>query len=325
MLKIISDIFSAVLILLTVFIAFLAIKPIEIDSLTSHPNPAPNYKESLDQISALEDKDPPDIADYGRQIVMTHGEKTDRVIVFFHGSTNSPRQFEVLGREFYQLGYNIFIPRIPYHGHEDRMGDIQAKLTAEIAAAATDQAVDIAQGLGEHVTVVGLSIGGNMASWAAQYREDVDMAVIIAPIFGARLIPAPLQKISINLMLTVPNVFVWWDSKVKTELGGPTSAYYRFSTRGLGEMMRLGWCARQVGKNVKPKTPSILFVMNEYDEAINQKNVEVVMKNWQQYDGLNVREYRFEADLKVFHDIIDPEQPYQKISIIYPRLISAIS
>ena len=48
------------------------------------------------------------------------------------------------------------------------------------------RAVDIAAGLGDQVTIAGLSAGGVVAAWAAQHRRDVHRAVLIAPSLGVR-------------------------------------------------------------------------------------------------------------------------------------------
>jgi len=43
--------------------------------------------------------------------------------------------------------------------------------------------VDIAQRLGEQVVMLGISAGGVATAWAAQNRSDIDLAVIISPVF----------------------------------------------------------------------------------------------------------------------------------------------
>ena len=51
------------------------------------------------------------------------------------------------------------IPRIPHHGLKDRMTEDYAKLTALELTQLSDESMDIAQGLGEHILVAGLSMG----------------------------------------------------------------------------------------------------------------------------------------------------------------------
>ncbi len=52
-----------------------------------------------------------------------------------------------------------------------------------------DEVVDIARGLTDHVTMAGISCGGLITGWAAQQRQDVDLAVLTSPGFGFKAIP----------------------------------------------------------------------------------------------------------------------------------------
>ncbi len=314
--------------LLGIFLAIiliLCLYPIKIDTLVSSPQVAKSYNESLERIEDLQKTDPPDVDPSARTIVMSHGKKVDQVIVIFHGLTNSPRQFEALGKKFFELGYNVYIPRIPWHGlDKSRASDLE-KLTAEDLAAASDDAVDIAQGLGAHVTVAGLSMGGVMAAWVAQERSDVDKAVLIAPCFGTYKIPEFLLKPSINFFIMKPSFFIWWDSKMKENLPRPEAVYYGFSSRAMGEIRRLGWYVQTLGKKLEPKAPVILVVTNANDRAVSKERITAVMRNWQRHDAAHIEMYEFPKDLHLGHDLIDPQQPDQNISAVYPKLISLIT
>lgn len=69
-----------------------------------------------------------------------------------------------------------------------------------------DTAVDLAHGLGERVYVLGLSSGGGVAAWIAQYRDDVERVVMVAPFFGAIGLPRGLNQSGINLITRLPNI-----------------------------------------------------------------------------------------------------------------------
>ena len=111
--------------------------------MVSHPQPSRSFKESLDRINILRKVDPKEIDPAGRTILMEHGARVKHVIVFFHGFTNSPRQFETLGKQFYELGYNVYIARIPYHGLKESISANLEKLTAEDLAATSDETIEI--------------------------------------------------------------------------------------------------------------------------------------------------------------------------------------
>ena len=60
-----------------------------------------------------------------------HGKQTEHVIVLMHGFTNCPEQFNELGRQHFDAGNNVLIPRMPYHGLSDRLTDVLVNITAE--------------------------------------------------------------------------------------------------------------------------------------------------------------------------------------------------
>jgi carboxylesterase len=151
------------------------------------------------------------------------------VIVLLHGLTNCPAQFDSLGRLSFARGANVLIPRLPRHGLADRMTRALAYTDVPELCAFTDRVMDAARGLGDSVTVVGLSTGGVMAAWAGQQRADVDRAVVIAPLLGLGYAPGPLTPAAARLMRSLPNLFVWWDSKARERLAGPRRRRWRWA------------------------------------------------------------------------------------------------
>lgn len=311
------------LLAITFFIAlFLSLKPIKIDTLNSHSNPSNNYQESIKRIQEQQNNSPKNVAPTGHSIVKVHGHMVKNVIVFFHGFTSSPRQFENLGKKFFNLGYNVYIPRMPHHGLNDQMNSLN-QLTAEELVKTGDEAVDIANGLGEKVTIVGLSMGGAIAGWLAQFRLDVDKTVIIAPTFGTARIPNFFFKHTVNYFLTAPNHFIWWDSKQKSNLQRPTGTYQGFPSRTLGEVRRLGWGMQQFSKKIKPTAKSILMITNANDDAVSKEGIDNIVKNWER-NNYPVQNFEFSKNLNLGHDLIDPGQPNQNIFIVYPKIIELI-
>lgn len=292
--------------------------------LVSKVNPCRSYQESVGRINNLCILDGEDVSPDGRTIFFAHREKTSRTIVFFHGNTNSPRQFEALGRIFYKKGYNVLIPRIPHHGLKDRMTKDLCRLTALELTELCDGSVDIAQGLGDHITIVGFSMGANMAGWVAQNRNDVDKAVIIAPFWGWKSLPTGLFKPFINLLSILPNMFVWWDRKAKKALTGPTSSYYGFSTRGVAQIMYLGWSVMKEASCVTPKARAIVVISSALDDSVNEKNLDRVVNCWRRHSDVKITRFQFDKGTGAFHDMIDPQQPYEKTAVVYPKLIELI-
>ena len=119
-------------------------------------------------------------------------------------------------------------------------------------------------------------------------------------------------------------MFLWWNKKEKKALSGPTSAYYRFSTRGLAQIMLLGWTVIKEARRGAPKTRNIVVITNELDDSANEKIFDKVADDWQRCRDVKITRFQFDKSFGVLHDLIDPEQPYQKIAMVYPKLIELI-
>ena len=147
-------------------------------------------------------------------------------------------------------------------------------LTADEMRAFADAVVDIAAGLGDAVTVVGLSGGGVLAAWMAQFRVDVETAIVVAPAIGilATLATLPLANASANrlvmhTLLRLPNLMT---RRVIRYDGGLPHGYIGFATRGLGAMMRLGFVTLDVARRRPPAARRTVMVINESDRAMGE-------------------------------------------------------
>src|ERR1700736_5147009 len=140
------------------------------ESLQSHPDATADYAEAVSRFQRIQKMEGPELNPVCRSILLTHGLRTERAVVLFHGYTNCPQQFRELGKIFYDMGYNVLIPRLPRHGMADRKVENLSPLKAEELRDCADISVDIACGLGQKVYVAGLSAGGTLSAWIAQNR-----------------------------------------------------------------------------------------------------------------------------------------------------------
>jgi alpha-beta hydrolase superfamily lysophospholipase len=252
--------------------------------------------------------------------LMSHGRPTSRVVVLLHGLTNCPQQFESLGREIYARGANVLIPPLPRHGLADRMTDALGNLTAEELARSADQAVDVARGLGDSITVSGLSVGAVSVVWIAQHRADVDRAVSIAPMLGVPHLWPPLTPAAARLLARMPNRFVWWDRKRREAVLGPPQVYPRFSSRALAQTLRLGLAVSAQARREPLQAASVTFVTVEKDPAISNAAVRLLESRWRRLAPDRVSSHEFPRRIMPGHDLIDPLQPYQRTEVVYPVL-----
>jgi pimeloyl-ACP methyl ester carboxylesterase len=301
-----------------------------VQAVAAGARPAVSYEEAVARLASL-----PADGQEGNTAVLnpvcptqlrTHGQPTPRVIVIFHGYTTCPAQWNELADDLFAQGHNLLIVRLPYHGYQDRLTHDLELMTAEQLAHTATEAVDIAQALGDSVTVVGFSTGGTMASWLAQHRADIDRTVIISPFYSLVMFPAWLSRPLATLTRTLPNFYLWWNPEVQdNDPNSPPYAYPHFSTRAMGEIYRLGYAVRELAPQEPVLPPHIMLILNPTDDAVLNEISETVFAQWQQTSpSTTLENYTFDTAFVLPHDYIDPFPPTQKTEITYPILLALI-
>jgi esterase/lipase len=249
-----------------------------------------------------------------------HGRQTERAIVLFHGFTNCPIQFAELGDCFFQRGYNVYIPRLPHHGLADKMTTALETLTIGDLETAAATAADLMNSLGKRVAALGLSVGGTMAAWLAA-TQPIDTAVAVAPFFGVKLMPVPLEGAFSTTLSTLPNADMWWDPETR-EKQPPPHAYPRFPTHALAQCLKMGEQIAAGAKNCAPRGRRAILVLNEHEPAISNDAAHDAWELWRKH-GADVEEIVI-ADLDKRHDIIEPTTYSQARTLVYPVLVDAV-
>lgn len=303
----------------------------------SHPipesQPARSYDEAVQRIDALRAREQPEWRAQQRREslygnccsrALLHGDRTERAIVLLHGFTKCPNQYDALANLLHQEGYNVFVPRYPYHGYENVMTDALSRMTAERLLEMVQESVDIAQGLGEEVTVFGFSLGGLLASWVAQYRADVAYALILSAPFTVHTFPSWLNSLLANLFTRLPNSFVWWDGKQKEETPYGSFAYPRFASRSFGHMLRIGQLVQQAAAKAKPAAQTIMVSANPTDESVDNRGAQRLVDLWRKH-GADVYWHEFDPQWQLMHEIVDPLHHMQQVERVYPVLFDLIT
>lgn len=300
-------------------------RPLFVGDLVATPAPVTDYGASVAAIRAqiaAELADPSLNADCASRL-LGPGHRAARAVVFFHGFTNCPAQFAPLGEQLAARGYAVYIPRLPRHGYADRLTDTLAGLTANELVSFTSRSVDLARGLGATVTVAGLSAGGTLAAWAAQHRDDVAQAMLIAPLFHIVGLPPFSIRPAASTILATPNFYMWWDNEARERAAGPPYAYPRYPVHAVGALLRLSFAVQDGAERAAPAVHTILLVSNEADGAISNAATEAFADLWAR-SGAAVQAYSFPADLALDHDVIDPNHPAQRVDLVYPVLIGLL-
>lgn len=286
--------------------------------------PAPSHDQAVAVIHSLIEATPAEVRPDARPILLDHGQRTPRAFVLLHGLSNNPAQFADLGRQLFERGHNVFIPRLPYHGEKDRMTESWGRLTAQQMLDTCNQAADLAHGLGDEVVVVGLSVCGTTAAWMAQNRSDLSRTALLSPFLAPAGIPNWATGPLLRVLLRLPNRFLWWNPQLKENNPGPPYAYPRFPTRVIGETMLLGQAVLNESRQRGPACKSIVVVTSAADKAVNNSLTKELIANWRKFEPGVVTSFEFPADKRVPHDFIDKNQPDQQVAVAYPVLLELL-
>jgi uncharacterized membrane protein HdeD (DUF308 family) len=297
--------------------------------MRSHADPATDYASALAKLAklqGLDDDDAKPVNSVCRTGLLTHGSRTTRVAVLIHGLTNCPAQYVQFAPLLFARGYNVLTPRMPHNGLVDRNTQDLKLTTPEELRAFSDAIVDIACGLGEQITVMGLSGGGSLACWIAQFRPDVDLVVPVAPLLGflpnLPLLGRRSNRVATSALHLLPNVMT---QSIFSYKGGPAHGYYGFATHGLAAYMLLGDAVYTAACRTAPAAQRVVVVVNGNDTAVNNAVIRDLARRWQTTSPERVSTYDFAKSLGLIHDVIDPQQKRQQTAFVYPILLGLIT
>jgi len=272
---------------------------------------------------SLQDLDGPNVNPLCRTRLYTHGRRVDRSLVLLHGFTNCPQQMDALGRRLFEGGWNVVIPRYPRHGYADRLNTSIAELRADHLVAVANRAAQVGAGLGDRLTVAGLSLGGILTGLLAQTRDGVERAVLIAPMLGLKPIPGPVLTAMSVAAQRLPNFYMWWNGRLKEKLG-PPYGYPRLSTHAYAALFECGRRLTSSARREAPKTKSIAVVTNANEPRLDNRFTYRLVESWRAH-GTHVETFEFPRSDALPHDLIDPGNAAQRTGYVYPTVTRLIA
>lgn len=301
--------------LLVIAVLAVGLVPVATGDLGAHPRPAADYVQAVQRFDAIRAAEGPDVVADCHSRLLTEGRRTAEVYILFHGLTNCPRQMVELADRLHATGANVLIIRAPGHGQTNGPEGgavVEAGGLRDMADASTD----IAAGLGDRVTAVGLSLGGLLSTWAVLQRPEVQRAVIIAPAYDLGGYPGLVREMLPNLFSRLPNIVI-------PSAGQPLGdhAYPETPTHAVGEMLRLGRFVRAEAAERPPADKQIVFIINDADTTISNAAVLGVADGWRRA-GVDVTIVRIPAALGLPHDVIDMAQDVRRPDVVYPLVIA---
>ena len=309
---------------LLVGLGVLFFTPLSDPDLAPHPDPADTYADAAARIEAIANTEAGmDLQPEGRSIDLLSGERTPKAVVIFHGYTTVPEQFRLIGEAYRAQGYNVWIPRLPHHGMTDRMTEEFSNLTATGLRDFADQSVDIGAGLGEDVTVVGLSGGGSLGLWTGFERAEVSETYLISPLLHPLGYEEWQDRPLVRVLRILPaDIYNWW-SEEKKEANVEGYDYPRFSLKGIAALLSLThWVDSQ---KRAPTRSTVTLIRNDgdtkLDSAFNERFVTRLVPPEQ------VSIYRIPAEAGLLHDLVAHEQHsenYTRLTESYAYLAEAL-
>lgn len=254
------------------------------------------YEQSVEHVALLNKEESQDgVLDKCASTLMSHGKKTAKTVVMLHGITACPEQFKELGKQFFDQGYNVYIPRAPHHGLTDTKQHKNV-VTQELVDYANDS-VTTATGLGDEVGVIGLSGGGAIATWAAEYRSEVSRLLILSPFYEPDASQAPKWQLPLLKKLYGYHLLAnAYSGPNETGFSLWTLANYLILTDNLKE--------NPTGLNLK----SIGVVTSAADDVIDHKLAASIPQTIADKNDLTLLQRELPKEWNVGHAIVSPTE-----------------
>lgn len=246
------------------------------------------------------------VSEEGRTLLLEHGRRTSHATLLLHGLSASPRQFLSIAQALHERGHNVFVPRLPRHGHQNRLSEALATMSAAQLEACANDALAVARGLGEHVTVAGFSLGGLLAAYVGQFAR-VQRVVAVSPFLGIAAIPNVFRLPIARWVLRAPNRFLWWDPFLR-ERQMPEHGYPRYATHAIGHGLTLAHEVLDAARANAPQSEELLLVINPRDSAVNRRAIERLARYWSAQKPGAVGIHRLTGMPRFSHDIIEPKR-----------------
>lgn len=291
--KLTIKILAGVVAVLVLLVGAVYLWPLGSDHLQSAPATTLSFEAARDRANATESADvaDPAVTDACRTNSLIHPAKAAKAVVMLHGYTDCPKQFGDLAQMFYSQGYNVYVPRAPRHGVTDPKA--HAQLEADELVDYANEAMTIASGLGDEVGVIGISGGGVLATWLAEYRPDVvARLLVLSPFYSPSPQQAPAWQVT-------PLIQLYGRRLVPDHFNS-----HGFSFAALSQYLRIARNYRD--EPTGPKLRSVALVTSLNDTFIDFGKATDITGHLAEANSLTPQHLTIPADWNIGHDTVDP-------------------
>lgn len=311
---------GVLLVVMALSLLALAVYPRSVASATPMRVPQ-NVEDALAQFQQIQANESHVLPEC-RSFVLFHGRRTRICVVLFHGLTTSPRQMRRFADQLYQRGMNVVALRAPFHGEIDPKNTSRVchvthldSLTPELLMDYANQAVNLANALGEQVKVLGQSMGGVLALYVASARPELVQVVSVSP----GLVPKMFETFSDWQVGCIRNVLCRVHGLFSIDSTEVVLPYVHTGFSGTSTATLL-----QVSESVKTArvdNQKVCVVWNDSDGTISLSAV----KQYVQRNNI-ANTYTFPAAHRLPHDLFDaPGLEEKEATTVYPPLLEILS
>ncbi|MCD5315136.1 alpha/beta hydrolase [Kineosporia babensis] len=286
---------GAVIAVLVVLVGLLYVWPLGSDRLQNAEPQALSFEEARAAGTAAVEQDTAngEVLEECRSVLRVHPEKTAKSVLMLHGYTACPKDFVALADVFYERGYNVYVPREGHHGLTDV--DEASQVSADELGDYADDAMNVVAGLGEEAGVIGMSGGGVLGTWLAEYRTDaVSRLLLLSPFYQPAASQAPPY-------LLRPLTVLYGNRVLPDRKVGDTN----FTLSGLGQYLRIMRNLRE--DPVNDKLAGIAVAYSAKDPYIDLDAATAVPGQIAEANDLKVAEHEFPAELNLPHNLANPD------------------
>jgi len=142
---------------------------------------------------------------------------------------------------------------------------------------------------------------------------------VIAPLMALARVPRMLDGVVANVAVRLPGI-----SHDLITMPGEPDRVVGWSSRAIGQILRLGVAVEHESLRQPPRSHTIAFVLNANDQTISAAPVRALGQRWAA-DGASVQTYELPATLGLPHDVIDPRQRIRRLDVVYPLLVDLVT
>ena len=237
-------------------------------------------------------------------LIFEQAQPTDKAIVLVHGLSDSPYFMSAIGEYFYQeLGYNVYIPLLHFHGLKDPKGMEGVEL--EEWKANVRFAINVAEDKAETVSIGGLSMGGALSFYMAATSPRIDGVLYLfsaaLDLTGGRF--GPLGEVMERVLRTCwPDLLeVILKRTAPPLIGENPYGYSHVDLDGAQELARLIKETDTLLKGFSPKAPFSKRVFAVHSEADTTASLEGIKKLQSLSDPALFHSYIFPKALGISH------------------------